>query len=141
MNQADSAMNQVRWSGWLPQASWQRLLVLEGHSKIAQQFTAVWTERRNRRRPAGTVERTPRRGFNRPYGTNYCMPVADPAMNRWAIVERPSGSSAHSTCQRPRGVLETQNMIHRRHGYNISPFRGRHSHNDVVPAFFISCLA
>ena len=77
--------------------------VPEGHSIIAQQFTAGATEVViPTTRPVGTAERYASQ-FNRPYGTDGTFGVPFyPAMNRWAIVQRPSGSKSQPSVEHSR---------------------------------------
>jgi hypothetical protein len=79
----------------------------EGRSTIARQFTAGKENPATPlTSPVGTAEME-LQWFNRPYGTEAearCGPF-HPAMNRWAIVKRPSGSKAL-----PSGLRTTKSM-------------------------------
>ena len=66
----------------LPVAGGPGLAVPEGPLTIAQQFTAGTQAGAAVVSPEGTAEHD----LNRPYGTEFIMPTAYPAMNRWAIL-------------------------------------------------------
>jgi hypothetical protein len=65
-------------------------LAPEGHLRIAQRFIAGECVALRAICPVGTTER-----FNCPYGTSGVFEISNPAMNRWAIFNRPSGTNSH----------------------------------------------
>jgi mono/diheme cytochrome c family protein len=67
-------------------------LAPEGHLRIAQRFIAGLGSRAARSCPVGTLESLVA-GFSRPYGTQSIVGwIHHPAINRWAIVNRPYGT-------------------------------------------------
>jgi hypothetical protein len=65
--------------------------VPEGRLMIAQHFSAGDRRRFLVHSPGGTTE-TWRQTFSRPSGTTHSDLPCNPAMNRWAIIKRPSGT-------------------------------------------------
>jgi len=82
------------------------LFVPEGRLTVAQQFTAGDMDDQGVLSPVGTTECIVfGRTFNRPYGTkDICRAIHDPAINRWAILKRPSGSGQRDLCATTRAL-------------------------------------
>ncbi len=74
--------------------------------RIAQQFTAGMEESIGSMSPVGTTEVKSANvsaveRFSRPYGTESLSGIQNPAMNRWAIVECPYGTTRRQTGSEP----------------------------------------
>ena len=91
------------------------IFVPKGRTTVAQQFTAGSPECLTlvRRSPVGTAENAAL-PFDRPYGTDLASArVSAPAMNRWAIVERPYGSKSPRRRTRARKDVRRGNGEYR----------------------------